>query len=125
MLRELLAIKWPETHFKDFMATFLSSRFGAKTGFPASGDLNVSCYAFAVICAFSNYFKTNSFWYFHIICKEDVKTVLISIMYLFLLFVSLPRALRKHGSKSYIELRIMKSSGAMVLAVINEILAIA
>ena len=38
---------------------------------------------------------------------------------------SLPRALWMHGSKSYIELRIMKSSGAMVLAVINVILAIA
>ena len=85
MLRQLLAIKGPETHFKDFMATFLSSRFGAKTGFPASGDSNVSCYTFAVICAFSNYFKTNSVWYFRIKCKEDVKTVLISIMYLFVL----------------------------------------
>ena len=31
---------------------------------------NVSCCALAVICAFSNFSKTNSGWYFRIKCKK-------------------------------------------------------
>ena len=45
--RQLLSIKGPENHLKDFAATFLSTNFGAKTGLPASGDSNLSL---AVIC---------------------------------------------------------------------------
>ena len=45
----LSEIKGPENPLKDFMATFLSTNPGAKTGLPGSGDSNVSCYALAVI----------------------------------------------------------------------------
>ena len=45
----LSEIKVPENPLQDFVATFLSTNFGAKTGFPASGDSNVSCCALAVI----------------------------------------------------------------------------
>ena len=63
------AVKGPETHLKDFVATFLPTNFGAKTGLPA----NVSCCALAVICAFSNYFMTNSVRYFRLKCKKKSK----------------------------------------------------
>ena len=36
-------IKGPENHLKHFVATLLSTNFGAKIGLPASGDANVSC----------------------------------------------------------------------------------
>ena len=67
------AVKGPETHLKDFVETFLPTNFGAKTGLPASGDSNVSCCALAVICAFSNYFMTNSVRYFRLKCKKKSK----------------------------------------------------
>ena len=41
-------IKGPENPLKDFVATFLSTNFGAKAGLPASGDSKVSCCALAV-----------------------------------------------------------------------------
>ena len=44
----LSEIKGPETPLKDFVATFLSTHFGAKTGLPASSNLNVRCCALAV-----------------------------------------------------------------------------
>ena len=34
-------IKGPENHLKHFVATFLSTNFGAKIGLPASGDAAV------------------------------------------------------------------------------------
>ena len=43
--RQFFAIKGPENHLKGFVATFLSTNVGAKTGLPASGDSNVSCCA--------------------------------------------------------------------------------
>ena len=57
---QLFAIKGPENHLKDFVANFLSTNLGVKTGLPASSDSNVSCCVLAVVCALSNYFKTNS-----------------------------------------------------------------
>ena len=44
--------------------------FGAKIGLPVSGDANVSCCALAVV---SNYFKTNSVWYFRIKFMKTAK----------------------------------------------------
>ena len=38
-----------ENHLKDFVATFLSTNFSAKTRLPASGDSNVNCCAFLAI----------------------------------------------------------------------------
>ena len=57
---QLLAMKGPENHLKDFVATFLSRNFGTKNGLPARGDSNVSYCPLTFICAVSNYFKTNS-----------------------------------------------------------------
>ena len=51
---------------------FLSTNFGSKTGLSESGDSNDSCCALAVICAFCNYFQTNSVFYFRINCIDDV-----------------------------------------------------
>ena len=39
----LFAITGPENHLKGFVATFLSTSFGAKTGLLESGDSNDSC----------------------------------------------------------------------------------
>ena len=42
-------IKGSQVHLRDFVATFLSTNFGAKIGLPASGGSNVSCCALTVI----------------------------------------------------------------------------
>ena len=52
------------------------------SGLEVSGDSNVSCCTSALICAFSNYFKTNSVWYFRVKCKKTsncIDNVLISV----------------------------------------------